>query len=63
MSNEPDRLVPVARLADRWNVAPLTVRRWIAEGRIQALRVGRLWRVRNSEVERFEREASEPKPA
>jgi excisionase family DNA binding protein len=35
----------VPEAAAKWNEPPSTVRRWAAEGRIPARRIGRKWRV------------------
>ncbi|MBM4073866.1 MAG: helix-turn-helix domain-containing protein, partial [Planctomycetes bacterium] len=41
-------------LARRWDCTPMHVRRLVAAGRLQAFRLGRLIRIRQLEVERFE---------
>lgn len=41
-------------------VSVFTIRRWIKEGELPARKVGRLWRIRRSDVER--RLAPEPSP-
>jgi excisionase family DNA binding protein len=43
-------LTRAAQLAD---VAPGTLRRWIREGRLDASRAGRVFRIRRDELERF----------
>jgi excisionase family DNA binding protein len=40
-------------VAHKLNVKPLTVRRWLKGGKLKGLKVGRLWRVRESELEAF----------
>jgi excisionase family DNA binding protein len=40
----------VAKLCD---VSPRTVVRWINEGRIPAVKVGRVWRIRARDLDRF----------
>jgi len=49
----------VAQLAVRWQVNPRTVRRWIDEGKLAAVRVGDLVRVPADQVRAFE--AAKPK--
>ena len=46
----------VADLKHRFGAHEVTIRRWIREGRIKPLRLGRLVRVTVEEVERFEKE-------
>lgn len=48
----------VAEIASRFKAHPVTCRRWVREGRIKALRLGRLIRITAAEVERFEKEGS-----
>jgi excisionase family DNA binding protein len=38
------------------DVSPRTVVRWIREGKIEGVKVGRNWRVPRSEVERVQRD-------
>ncbi len=40
-------------VAHKLNVKPLTVRRWLKSGKLKGLKVGRLWRIRESELEAF----------
>ncbi|MFZ4594892.1 MAG: excisionase family DNA-binding protein [Verrucomicrobiaceae bacterium] len=48
----------VAKFAERIVAHPVTCRRWIREGRIKVLRLGRLVRITAEEVERFEKEGA-----
>lgn len=48
-----DPLLTVAETAERLRVHPITVRRYIASGRLAAVRAGRNVRVRESAVEAF----------
>jgi excisionase family DNA binding protein len=59
MSNERSEYVyTVTELAERWRVNRHTVTDAIRKGRLQAFKVGeRAYRVRESEVERYERES------
>jgi excisionase family DNA binding protein len=50
-----DATVTIAQLAHRWQCSPDTVRREIARGRLRAVRVGRLIRIRERDVSRAER--------
>jgi excisionase family DNA binding protein len=55
----PDRSGPgedpwltVQQVSEELKIHPATVRVWIKDGRLRAVRVGREWRVRRSEVDR-----------
>ena len=41
------------KVAEMLDVQPRTVVRWIHEGRLQAIKVGHVWRIPRSEVERL----------
>lgn len=51
---EPARPYTVDRLAERWECSAATVRALVSSGRLRAMRVGRLIRVRPEWVEEFE---------
>jgi len=55
-------LLTVDEAAAVLNVAPVTVRRWIATGRLPALRLGRKLRVRRDALERWGSGAPRSKP-
>lgn len=42
------------QLTVRWQIAEGTLRRWIREGRLSAVKVGRQLRFTQAEVDRFE---------
>jgi excisionase family DNA binding protein len=46
-------LLTTEQVADFLAVKPKTVRRWIAEGRLPAVKLHRQWRVRADELERL----------
>jgi excisionase family DNA binding protein len=48
----------VENLHHRWGAHCVTIRRWIREDRLKALRLGRLVRITAEEVARFEREGA-----
>ena len=50
------RYFTTAELAERWKLHENTVRQWIRDGRLQAIQLGRLFRVPAAEVERKEAE-------
>lgn len=52
MCSTPIRTTSISATAERFDVTPKTVRRWIAEGRLTAYRVGpRLIRLDKDEVD------------
>ena len=46
-----DRLVTPDDAANRLAISPKTIRDWLRAGRIPGIKVGRLWRIRESELE------------
>jgi len=58
---ERKRLLRPEEVAELLQVSRRTVVRWLKEGRLKGVRVGRLWRVREEDLEMFlrlEREAN-----
>jgi excisionase family DNA binding protein len=53
MPEFPERYLSPNEVAQRLNVTPLTVRRWLTSGKLKGLRAGRLWRVRESDLDAF----------
>lgn len=55
---DDQRWYTVAELAERWRLNAEVIRRWIRAGKIEVLELGGKagYRVRASEVEKFERE-------
>jgi len=51
------RLLRTGEAGEMLGVTPKTIREWIKEGRIKALRIGKEYRVPYEEVERLLREA------
>ncbi len=52
-NGEPESLVSVREVADQLGVHPETIRRLIHDGRLDAVRVGRVLRVHREAVDRF----------
>lgn len=48
-----DRLLSTEEVAERLNVSPLTVRKWLRSGRLRGIKVSVLWRVRESDLNAF----------
>jgi excisionase family DNA binding protein len=40
-------------IAERLNVGPATVRKWLREGKLKGVRAGRLWRVKENDLQAF----------
>ena len=46
--------ISTKQAAEKYNIAQVTVRKWLAEGRLKGKKVGpRLWRVSEAELDRF----------
>jgi excisionase family DNA binding protein len=59
--NEP-YLTP-KQIAEQLQVTEKTVRTWIYDGRLRAVRAGRFWRIRESDLEAFLHEPTDERPA
>ncbi len=53
MPETQERYLSPDEVAQRLNVKPLTVRRWLKSGNLKGLKLGPLWRVRESNLEAF----------
>lgn len=49
-----EKLYTCAQVAERYGVSPLTVREWIRGGMLEAIRLGRDYRVSEEDLVRFE---------
>lgn len=49
----PERLLTPDEAAERLAISSKTVRNWLREGRLHGVKVGRLWRLRERELEAF----------
>jgi excisionase family DNA binding protein len=59
-SSEPDEFLTVAEVAETLKLNQQTVRNWIDQGSLPALRVGRRVRIRRSDFERLLKESANP---
>lgn len=50
------KYLTVADITDRWSVSADVVYDYIANGKLPAVKLGRSWRIKPSELERFEKE-------
>lgn len=48
-----ERFLTPEEVADKLVVSPRSVRRWLREGRLKGIKVGRLWRIRERDLEVF----------
>ena len=48
-----EKLLSPERAAQMLDVNPETVRNWLREGKLQGVKVGRLWRIAENELQRF----------
>ncbi len=48
-----ERLFDVQEVAEQWKVSPKSLHRWAREGRIPAVKFGRLWRFRKSAIDEY----------
>ena len=53
MQAEREPLWTPEEVAEYLRVRPLAVYRWLREGRLHGLKVGRLWRIRQSDLDAF----------
>jgi excisionase family DNA binding protein len=48
-----EKLLTVEDAAKALLVKPTTIREWLKSGKLRGVKMGRLWRVRESEIEAF----------
>jgi excisionase family DNA binding protein len=48
-----EQLLSPEDVAERLAISPKTVRAYLREGRIKAMKVGKLWRVRESDLQQY----------
>ena len=53
-----DKLLTPEQIAERLQVVERTVYRWLNEGRLEGVKLGRLWRVREDDLAAFLQAAS-----
>jgi excisionase family DNA binding protein len=47
------KLLTPEDVADRLSVSPLSVKNWLRTGQMKGLKVSKLWRIEETEVDRF----------
>lgn len=51
------KYLTVSDVQERWNgISGDTVRRYITSGQLKAVKIGRSWRIKPSDLEKFEKE-------
>jgi excisionase family DNA binding protein len=50
---EKDPILTPEQVAKRLHISHLTVGNWLRSGKLKGVKVGRLWRVRESDLETF----------
>jgi excisionase family DNA binding protein len=53
-----DKVLTPEQVAERLQIVPKTVYRWLNDGRLEGVKLGRLWRVREDDLEAFLQAAS-----
>jgi excisionase family DNA binding protein len=48
-----ERFLTPEDVAKELSVSPLSVRHWLRSGRLKGVKISNLWRIRESEVDRF----------
>jgi excisionase family DNA binding protein len=52
-SQGQERYLSAEDIATRLNVSPITVRKWLREDKLKGVRAGRLWRVKEKDLQAF----------
>ena len=50
---EQDKLLTIQEVAEVLKIAQSTIRRWLNEGKMKGVKLGRQWRVKQSELDRI----------
>lgn len=56
-----ERLYAVSEIAKMYRISGTSVRRYILEGKLKAIKVGGVWRIKESDWEAFLKESNIPK--
>jgi len=40
-------------VSEQYNIKPATIRKWIREGKLRAVKLGHLWRIREDDLNEF----------
>lgn len=50
---DKDLILTPEQVAERLHISRLTIGNWLRSGKLKGVKVGRLWRIRESELEAF----------
>jgi excisionase family DNA binding protein len=50
---EKEKFYSPKEIADHYNIKPDTVRKWIKQGKIKAIKLGDIWRVEEADLATF----------
>ncbi|PTM59575.1 helix-turn-helix domain-containing protein [Desmospora activa] len=53
VDQETSRLITVNEAAERLSLKPDTVRKWLRTGQLEGVKLKRVWRVRDSDIEKI----------
>lgn len=56
----PDKLLTTEQVSDILQVHPFTVLKYIKQGKLKGIKLGRVWRIREKDVDNFIEERSNP---
>ena len=56
-----ERAITPAQAAERLQVSVFTVQEWLREGRLKGFKAGRLWRIREADLDEFILKGGKPK--
>ena len=57
---EDERFYSIYEIAELLNVSDGAVRKWLKAGALKGIKLGRIWRIRESDLDRFLRERENP---
>ena len=60
VSVEDERFYSIEDIAKILNVSDGAVRKWLKAGALKGIKLGRIWRIRESDLDRFLRERENP---
>lgn len=49
----PSRMLTPEEAAERLSVSPTTIRKWLRSGKLQGYKLPSVWRIRESDLEKF----------
>jgi excisionase family DNA binding protein len=56
-----EEMLTLEEVAQRLKISIKTVRRWLQQGRLTGIKMGKLWRVRETELEAFMQRQTHPR--